>query len=150
MRLFKSLLRTDASAAVILVRFVVGAVFLSEGIQKFVNAAEGGAGRFAKIGMPAPELLASFVGAVEIVCGALILLGLLTRLAALPLIVIMLVAIFSTKIPILLDKGLWAMAHKSRTDWSMLLGSIFLFIVGAGALSLDARLTTRARASSER
>ena len=68
----------------------------------------------------------------------LLLLGLLTRLAAIPLIIVMLVAIFSTKVPILLDKGFWAMAHEARTDLAMLLGSIFLLIVGAGRYSIDA------------
>src|SRR5438034_1456568 len=53
-----------------------------------------------------------------------------------PLIIIMLVAICTTKIPIFLNKGFWAMAHEARTDWSMLLGSIFLLIVGAGPWSV--------------
>jgi uncharacterized membrane protein YphA (DoxX/SURF4 family) len=131
---------TSAPASVVLVRVAVGCVFLSEGIQKFLFPADIGAGRFAKIGLPAPEFLAPFVGTFEIVCGTLVLLGLLTRLAAIPLIVVMLVAISSTKVPILLDKGFWAMAHEARTDFAMLLGSIFLLIVGAGRYSIDARL----------
>jgi putative oxidoreductase len=145
MNFIKQLMRTDAPAAVILIRLVVGLVFISEGIQKFINPSEVGSGRFTKIGLPAPEILAPFVGTFEIVCGILITIGLLTRLAVIPTIIIMLVAISSTKIPILLDKGFWAMAHEARTDWSMLLGSIFLLIVGAGALSFDARLTGRKR-----
>lgn len=129
---------TQAPAAVILVRLVVGAVFLSEGVQKFLFPAELGVGRFAKIGLPAPELLAPFVGCFEITCGLLVLLGLFTRFAAVPLIIIMLVAISTTKIPIFMSKGFWTMAHEARVDWSMLLGSIYLLIVGAGAWSLDA------------
>ena len=136
---------TDAPAPVVLVRIMVGAVFLSEGIQKFLFPAEVGAGRFAKIGLPAPETLAPFVASFEIACGLLVLLGLATRLAVLPLITIMLVAIASTKLPILLASGFWKMAHEARTDWSMLLGSIFLLLVGAGPWSIDAR---RARPSS--
>lgn len=136
---------TNAPSSVILIRLVVGLVFLSEGIQKFINPAEVGSGRFAKIGLPSPEILAPVVGAFEIVCGILVLLGLLTRLAVVPLIAIMLAAISSTKIPILFDKGFWAMAHEARTDYSMLLGSIFLLIVGAGAWSLDARLKNNER-----
>lgn len=156
MTLRERILLTNAPAAVILIRLIVGAVFLSEGIQKFLYPAENGVGRFARIGIPAPEILAPFVGVVEIVCGALILAGLLTRLAAIPLIINMVVAIISTKIPILLGYGFWGfslrnlpyygfwgMAHESRTDWSMLLGSLFLLIVGAGKWSLDARLSTR-------
>jgi uncharacterized membrane protein YphA (DoxX/SURF4 family) len=132
---------------------MVGGVFLAEGIQKFLFPAEVGAGRFAKIGIPSPDVMGPFVGVVETVCGALILLGFLTRLAAIPLIIDMLVAIVSTKIPILLGYGFWGfslrnvpyygfwgMVHESRTDFSMLLGSLFLLIVGTGAWSVDARL----------
>jgi uncharacterized membrane protein YphA (DoxX/SURF4 family) len=139
----KGLISTNAPAAVVLIRLMVGAVFLSEGIQKFLYPAAVGSGRFAKIGFPSPEIVAPFVGCFEITCGALVLLGLLTRLAVVPLIIIMITAIGSTKVPILLSEGFWKMAHEARTDWSMLLGSIFLLIVGAGQLSLDARLSTR-------
>lgn len=113
-------------------------MFLSEGIQKFVYPEALGVGRFAKIGIPAPSLLAPFVGVVETVGGALVILGLLTRVVAIPLIVDMLVAIATTKIPVLLKSGFWAMAHEARTDYSMLLGSIFLLIAGSGPKSLDA------------
>jgi uncharacterized membrane protein YphA (DoxX/SURF4 family) len=149
-------LGTDGPRAVILIRVAVGLVFASEGIQKFLYADAIGAGRFARIGIPAPELLGPFVGVVEILCGCLVLAGLFTRLAALPLITVMLVAIVSTKIPILLGHGyflfadpgvsrtgLWSMLHESRTDLSMLLGSTFLLIVGAGKWSLDARLANQ-------
>jgi putative oxidoreductase len=158
MTLRKNIVATSAPASVILIRLVVGGVFLSEGIQKFLYPGENGVGRFTKIGIPAPEVMAPFVGVVEIVCGALILIGLLTRLAAIPLIIDMLVAILSTKIPILLGHGFWGfslrtlpyygfwgMAHEARTDFAMLLGSIFLLIVGAGAWSLDASLGRPAR-----
>lgn len=136
----RTIVQSSAPAAVILIRIVVGAVFLSEGIQKFLFSNELGAGRFTKIGIPAPQVMAALVGVVEIVCGTLIIIGLLTRLAAIPLVINMLVAISSTKIPILLKSGFWTMAHDSRTDFSMLLGSIFLLIVGAGAWSLDSMI----------
>jgi uncharacterized membrane protein YphA (DoxX/SURF4 family) len=97
-----------------------------------------GAGRFAKIGLPAPEALAALVASFEIACGLLVLAGLATRLAALPLIAIMAVAIATTKVPILMASGFWRMAHEARTDWAMLLGSLFLLVVGGGAWSLDA------------
>jgi uncharacterized membrane protein YphA (DoxX/SURF4 family) len=93
------------------------------------------------------------VGVIEIVCGALVLVGLFTRLAAIPLIGVMIVAIVSTKIPILLGEGFWgfevrklseygfwSMAHEARTDFAMLLGSAFLLLVGAGPRSIDHRL----------
>jgi len=141
MSLFTKTFQTRASAAVVLIRLMVGLVFLSEGIQKFLYPETRGVGRFIKIGLPEPEFLAYFVASFEIVCGALIVLGLLTRLAVLPTIAIMLVAIFSTKIPMLSEQGLWYMAHAARTDFSMLLGSLYLLIVGAGPLSLDAILS---------
>jgi uncharacterized membrane protein YphA (DoxX/SURF4 family) len=136
-------LSTSAPAAVILVRLMVGAVFLSEGIQKFLFPAAVGAGRFAKIGLPQPELLGPLVGGFEIACGTLVLLGLFTRIAVVPLIVIMLTAIATTKIAILQNDGIWKMAHEARTDWSMLLGSVFLLIVGAGPWSCDRWLSRR-------
>jgi putative oxidoreductase len=139
-RLLLRWLRTDAPAATILVRAPVAMVFLSEGIQKFLFPAALGVGRFAKIGIPSPELLAPFVGVVEIVGGILIGLGLLTRFAALALVIDMIVAFASTKIPMLSRNGFWAMAHEARTDVSMLLCSAFLLVAGAGRLSVDARL----------
>jgi putative oxidoreductase len=143
MIMLKRIMTTQAPAATLLIRLAVGAVFLSEGIQKFLFPADIGAGRFEKIGLPSPEILGPFVGSFEIVCGTLILLGLLTRLAAIPLLTIMCVAIYSTKIPILVKSGLWKMAHEARTDFAMLLGSLFLLIVGAGLFSLDARLSRK-------
>jgi putative oxidoreductase len=134
-------LASNGAAAVILVRLIGGGVFLSEGIQKFLFPAALGVGRFERIGIPVPEVMAPFVGVVEIVGGVLFLMGFLTRLAAIPLIINMLVAITTTKIPILLKSGFWAMAHEARVDYAMLLGCIFLLIEGAGAWSLDARLT---------
>jgi uncharacterized membrane protein YphA (DoxX/SURF4 family) len=116
---------------------MVGAVFLSEGIQKFLFPDQLGVGRFIKIGLPSPEFFGYFVPTFEVTCGILVLLGLFTRLASIPLIIIMIVAIVSTKIPILLNEGFWKMAHEARTDWAMLLGSIFLLIVGAGKISVD-------------
>jgi uncharacterized membrane protein YphA (DoxX/SURF4 family) len=129
--------------SILLVRLAVGAVFLSEGIQKFLFPAELAAGRFAKIGLPNPEVLGPLVACFEIACGAAVLAGLLTRLAALPLITIMLVALASTKVPILLGRGFWAMAHEARTDWAMLLGSLFLLLTGAGPWSADSALHRR-------
>lgn len=134
------LLATNAPSATLLLRIAVGAIFVSEGIQKFLFEDALGVGRFVKIGIPMPGVMAPFVGVVEIVGGALVLVGLFTRLASVPLVIDMLVAIGSTKLPILLKSGFWAMAHEARTDFAMLLGSIFLALVGAGPLSLDARL----------
>lgn len=134
------IIKTDLSKTTVLIRLMVGMVFLSEGIQKFLFPAIRGAGRFEKIGLTSPEFLGSFVGTFEIACGILILIGLLTRLASIPLIIIMLVAIATTKSEVLAEKGFWEMMHGSRTDWAMLLGSIFLLIKGGGLWSVDKTL----------
>jgi putative oxidoreductase len=131
--------------SILLIRLMVSAVFLSEGIQKFLYPNQLGVGRFIKIGLPFPEFFGYFVPSFEIVCGILVLIGLFTRLAAIPLIIIMFVAIISTKIPILLNEGFWKMAHEARTDWSMILGSIFLLIVGAGKISMEYFLSNKSK-----
>jgi len=136
-----SLLRPDlrlSPIANVLVRLMAGSVFLSEGIQKFLFLDALGVGRFVKIGIPAPGFTAPFVGVVEIVCGLLLLIGLFTRFAAIPLIIDMLVAIAATKIPFFVQHGFWAAAHEARVDWCMLLGCLFLLIQGAGEWSVDA------------
>lgn len=136
--------------ATLLIRIMVGGVFLSEGIQKFLFPAEVGAGRFARIGIPTPEVLGPLVGAIEIGAGAMVLAGLAVRLAVVPLLGIMAVAFLTTKLPILLGAdlgpfrvrqipyyGWWGLAHEGRTDFAMTLGSLYLLAVGAGAWSLD-------------
>ncbi|MCG3147815.1 MAG: putative membrane protein [Verrucomicrobiae bacterium] len=151
MSILLKLSETKAPPAVLLIRLMVGVVFFFEGIQKFIYPAELGAGRFAKIGIPAPEVLGPFVGGVETICGTLVIIGLLTRLAAIPLLINISVAIVSTKIPMWLGHGFWtftlaklprygflSMMHEARTDFSMWLGLVFLLIVGAGGWSLDA------------
>ena len=148
---------TEASASALLIRLLVGlVVFFPEGLQKLMFPAILGAGRFAKIGIPWPDVLGPFVGVVETTCGLLIILGLLTRLAAIPLIIVMVVAIVSTKVPMLLGHdfwifhvaplpryGFWSMAHEARNDFCMLLGAIYLLIEGGGRGSVDAWLARR-------
>ena len=152
-------LHTRDSTAVLLIRLMVGlVVFFPEGLQKLLFPALLGAGRFAKIGIPWPGIMGPLVGIVETLSGALIIAGLLTRIAAIPLVVIMLVAIISTKVPILVGRGFWifslpdlkrygfwSMQHEARTDFCMLLGSIYLLIVGSGSWSLDALWLRRRR-----
>lgn len=138
--MLQRIIATDLSKTTIIIRLIVGAVFLSEGIQKFLFPEVRGAGRFETIGLPSPEFLGSFVGCMEVLCGLFILVGLLTRLASIPLIIIMLVAFATTKSEVLAEKGFWEMMHGSRTDWAMLLGSIFLLIKGAGYWSVDKAL----------
>ena len=155
------ILATQDAPAIVLVRLLVGlVVFFPEGLQKLIFPALLGAGRFTSIGIPWPDAMGPFVGVVETVCGALLILGLLTRLAAIPLIIVMIVAITSTKIPILLGHefwifhlphasryGFWSMAHEARTDFCMLLGCLFLLWVGGGGWSMDLWLSRPRRPS---
>ncbi|MDX9790392.1 MAG: DoxX family protein [Candidatus Kapaibacterium sp.] len=134
------IISTDDSKTTILIRLMVGLIFLSEGIQKFIFPSDRGAGRFESLGLPMPEFLGSFVASFEVTCGILIIIGFLTRLAACPTLIIMILAILTSKTNIFVSNGFWEMLHASRTDWSMLLGSIFLIINGGGYLSLDAKL----------
>jgi putative oxidoreductase len=130
-------------AAAILDRFPVGAIFLLEGILKFRLPQEFGVGRFARIGIPIPQFFAPFDGAFEIGCGILLLLGLFTRPAVVPMIINMLVAIYTTKLPVLAREGFLKMAHAALLDYAMLLGLIYILIAGAGTWSLDERLEYR-------
>lgn len=149
---WRRIVATRAPASVVLIRLLVGTVFVSEGLQKFIFPAELGPGRFEKMGFAQPNV-AYLVACFEAACGALLVIGLATRAAALPLIVVMITAIVTTKLPILVGHdlwgfhvrklsqyGFWAIVHEARTDWAMLLGSIYLLIVGGGRWSIDAGL----------
>jgi|SRR5665213_808977 len=127
------------SWGILLLRVLVGWVFLSEGIQKFLFPASLGAGRFLKIGIVAPQFTGPFVGVVEIVCGTMLIVGFFTVLATLPLLIDILVAIATTKLNVLAKQGFWSTMHDGRTDFCMLLGLIAIVLLGAGSLSLDAR-----------
>lgn len=108
-----------ATKAIVLIRVLVGWVFLSEGVQKFLFPDSLGVARFVKIGIPWPQVMAPFVGIVEIVCGTMLLAGFLTRLATVPLLMDMGVALYSTKIVALAKNGFWGTLHEARTDISM-------------------------------
>jgi uncharacterized membrane protein YphA (DoxX/SURF4 family) len=156
---------TDAAPpATLLIWLMAGGVFVGEGLLKFVFPATLGMGRFNALGIPVPELMATFVGLVEIVGGLLFVLGWFTRLAAIPLMIDILVAILSTNIPLWLrtsplplppvplQVGIWAVGHEIRSDVAQLLCSGFLLLVGAGPWTLDAllaRIRPRAHASVE-
>ena len=134
--------------SIIVLRLMAGAVFTWEGILKFVYPNQG-VGRFTKLGFPIPEFTAHFVATAEIIGGLLLILGLLTRLAAIYFIAQMIVAILTTKIALYLGTsplplppappkaGIWAVLHEIRSDYAQLLVSLFLAVEGAGVLSLD-------------
>lgn len=133
------ILGTEDSKRSLLPRLIVGLIFLSEGIQKFLFPELVGTGRFEKIGFEDPAFWAYFTATFEIICGWLILVGWLVRLASIPLLVIIATAFAMTKWPILIGKGFWTMAHEYRTDFALTLLLIYLFIYGAGKWSIDSR-----------
>jgi putative oxidoreductase len=149
----------SAPRATLLIRLMAGGVFLSEGILKFVYKNQG-VGRFTKIGIPAPHFTAVFVALLEIVGGALLMAGLLTRLIAVPFVIEMLVAMATTKIALFLGTsplplppapptvGIWAVLHEIRSDYAQIMSVLFLGVVGPGRWSLDAVLA-RKRSSTE-
>ncbi len=139
-KLLNLILKTVDDHRSLIPRLVVGLVFLSEGIQKFLFPETVGAGRFEKIGFANPEAMATLVAVFEIIGGFLMLAGFIVRLAAIPLLTIMATAIITTKIPILIQKGFWQMAHDSRTDFAMTMLLVFILIFGAGRLSADQHL----------
>lgn len=125
---------------VIIVRLIVGLIFLTEGIQKYLFPELLGTGRFLKIGFTNPEFWAYFTGTFEIICGIFILLGLFTRLVSIPLFIIMMTAFVTTKWPLLMEKGFWPFAHEYRTDFAMTLLLIYLLIYGGGGWSVDSKI----------
>jgi len=139
-RLKLIIFKTSDDYKSILPRLIVGLVFLSEGIQKFLFPQSLGAGRFEKIGFANPEFLASFVACFEIACGILMLIGLSVRSVSIPLFIIIITAIITTKIPILAEKGFWSMAHEARTDFAMTILLIHLMIFGGGKWSIDMKI----------
>jgi len=144
------IIKTASDNKSILPRLIVGLIFLAEGIQKFLFPDLLGAGRFEKIGFANPEFLAYFVASFEIACGAFMIIGFSTRIAAIPLFIIMMTAITTTKIPILMEKGVWSMAHESRIDFAMTLLIIFIFIYGSGKYSIDYWIQGKLKSNSQK
>ncbi len=160
-KLLVDVLNTKASRWTIFVRLALVGVFIPEGIQKLIYPEILGTGRFIKMGIPFPEFTGPFVGWLEIICGLLILIGLFTRFASIPLIITMLVAIIATKFPIwmghdwmltadiifyvreLKSYGFWPFMHEIRLDWTMLMGACYLLAVGGGQWSLDKSIVWR-------
>jgi putative oxidoreductase len=129
----------QGSASILLIRLAVGLIFSTQGILKYIDPTMGVV-RFTRIGFPHPYFTAHFVGTFEIACGFLVLIGLWTRAAAIPLLIVITIAIVTTKIPELsrANQGFWYMVSDARTDFAMLCSLVFLISVGSGAWSLDA------------
>ena len=142
MRNLRSLLGPSSNIrSIIFIRIAVGLIFFTQGILKYIDP-HLGVLRFTRIGFPMPALMAHFVGAFEIICGLLVLVGLFTRLASIPLLIVILTAIATTKIPELFHpgQGFWFMVSDARTDFAMTMSLLFLISVGGGSWSLDFRI----------
>lgn len=133
----------DTATPILIVRIVLGVVFFFTGASKFLVPQNYGAGMFSNIGIPAPEVVAPLVGTLEMVCGVLMMLGLGTRLAAAYFIVVMLVALSTSKVPLLFSQGFVPAVYAARLDFAMLLTAMFVLIVGPGPRALDAGLADR-------
>src|ERR1700687_1964076 len=115
----------------IFIRIAVVLIFSTQGILKYIDP-KMGVERFARIGFPHPALTSHFVGTFEIVCGLLVLAGVWTRVAAIPLLITICTAIVTTKIPELsgAGQGFWFMVSDARTDFAMLMCLLFLIVSG--------------------
>jgi len=134
------ILSTGNDKKIIFIRLIVGLIFISEGFQKYLIVNILGPAFFKEIGFINPMFWAYFTGAFEIVCGFLILIGLFTRLASIPLLIIMITAFITTKLPILTSKGFLTFAHEYTTDFSLTLLLTLLFIYGSGKWSIDLKI----------
>jgi len=134
------IIRSAGDNRSVLIRLIVGLIFLSEGIQKFLFPELLGPGRFLKIGFSDPEFWAYFTGTFEIICGTFVLIGLLTRIVSIPLLIILITAFVTTKWPMLIEKGFWVMAHEYRTDFALTLLLIYLLRYGGGRWSVDSTI----------
>jgi putative oxidoreductase len=130
---------SDGPASLVLIRLAVGLIFFTQGILKFTDP-HMGVMRFTRIGFPHPYFTAHFVGTFEIACGFLVLIGLWTRAASIPLLIVISTAIATTKIPELsrANQGFWFMVSDARADFAMFCSLIFLIVMGAGSWSADA------------
>ena len=131
---------TGNDSKILFIRLIVGLIFISEGIQKYVIVTMLGPAFFKEIGFGHPMFWAYFAGAFEISCGILILFGLLTRIATIPLLTIMITAFITTKLPLLTTSGFWTFSHEYRIDFSLTLLLILLFIYGGGKWSVDSKI----------
>src|ERR1035438_7586418 len=104
---------TQGPATILLIRLAVGLIFSTQGILKYIDP-NMGVVRFTRIGFAHPYFTAHFVGTFEIACGLLVLFGLWTRAAAVPLLIVIMVAIATTKVPELfrINQGVWYLRER--------------------------------------
>jgi putative oxidoreductase len=139
------ILNTGNDSKIIFIRLIAGLIFISEGIQKYLFLEILGPGLFKEIGFSHALFWAYFTGAFEVSCGILVLLGFLTRLASIPLLIIMITAFITTKLPLLSTKGFWTFSHMYSTDFSLTVLLVLLIIYGGGKWSVDLKLLHSAK-----
>lgn len=135
--ILKRIQLTQGGFGVLILRLVLGAIFFKAGSGKLFgwfggHGLEGAASFFQSLGIPAPHFQAVFVGGTEFLGGLALILGLLTRLAAIPLAITMIVAIFT--------------AHRDGDFYYplvILCGLVALMDTGAGKISLDGTLSRK-------
>jgi uncharacterized membrane protein YphA (DoxX/SURF4 family) len=138
-----NILNTANDSKLIFARVATGLIFLSEGIQKYLIVSMIGPAYFKEIGFGHPLFWAHFTGAFEISCGILILIGLITRIASIPLLIIMIAAFFTTKLPLLLNSGFLTFAHEYRIDFALTMLLLLQIIYGGGKWSADLKISQR-------
>lgn len=139
-RIRSHILTTESDNKMIIIRLIVGLVFISEGIQKYLFLEVLGPDYFKELGFIHAYFWAYFTGACEIFCGILILFGLMTRLASLPFLIIMIIAFITTKLPLLSTKGIWTFFHEYKSDFCLTMLVILLIIYGGGRWSVDSKI----------
>lgn len=131
------ILTTEPNKTFLLIRVMVGFYFLIGGVLKFMYPELQNAGYFANLGISPADTIANIISTIEIICGLMILIGLFTRIATIPLLIAISITVLVGKSPILFEEGFWLMAHISRIDFAMFMGCIFLLINGSGFWSAD-------------
>ena len=139
MSLFQTPNRRQTDAALAVLRVVLGVIFILHGGQKlFVYGLDGVTGSFAQMGIPAAGFFGPLVAFVEFFGGIAIVLGLITRLAALGVGATMVVAILTVH----LKQGFF---NPGGVEFplALLASAIALVVAGAGAYSVDAVIGKR-------
>jgi putative oxidoreductase len=124
---------TRTAVALTILRIVIGAVFMMHGYQKwFVMGIPGVTGFFTSVGAPVPAVSAYVVATVELVGGALLILGAFTRLVAIPLIIDMAMAIILVH-----AKNGFFLPTGVEFVGTLMTGALVLAIAGGGTASVD-------------